>query len=331
VDPRRQVVGNEFRHAFAVPIEVVGGDAVGPLARRAGAEETCRILPVVRLGEAGHHVVGSVAHPRDACLGRQLRQPRAVETEPTHLGEPHHLSHQVVLVVEEVEQADVRAGAAVPSRGEVVQHVRERHLLGRRWCRLDELAEPHCGIGVGRRDGVAVGQVVEAHRFGAAAHERLEIEVRHVVLPRHHHVARIAPDHEIGDVVTKWESVERRVRLDEPAMGLAVVEREHLVLRPDSHVEPRRQGIELRREVGPVEDRQRTQHLCPGRARLRWRRDHDVARTVLESDPSLAVGDEGPVGHEPGHRRILAGRAPADVRADQGLWRMPRDRRTVQV
>ena len=77
------------------------------------------------------------------------------------------------------------------------------------------------------------------------------------MLERDGDVARIAADHEIGDVAVERKAVQGRVRLDEAAMRLGGERCRHLGQRADVHVEPRRDVAERGRKRGPVADQER--------------------------------------------------------------------------
>ena len=111
------------------------------------------------------------------------------------------------------------------------------------------------------------------------------------------HVTRVAADHDVVDLFTPGQPVEGRVGLDETSMLLGGVGGIHLIDGTVQHVEPRRQQLERRRERRAVEDQQGAQHLGPGRSRLGWRTDDDVARSELETLPAGAVCDHTGIPH----------------------------------
>ena len=106
---------------------------------------------------------------------------------------------------------------------------------------VDPEPEPFdLGFGPGRRSvREHVHDVVEADRAFAGREDRGDVHVVDVVVPGAEDVAGIAADADVRDVGVVREPVERRVGLDEAAMGLRVevgADRREVA---GQHVEPR--------------------------------------------------------------------------------------------
>src|SRR5947199_9466267 len=74
---------------------------------------------------------------------------------------------------------------------------------------------------LGRSLGEHVGDVLEPHGRLTGTEEGEEVHVRHVVVPRQGDVARVTTYTDVRHPLIERETVERSVRLDEPAVSLA--------------------------------------------------------------------------------------------------------------
>ena len=110
--------------------------------------------------------------------------------------------------------------------------------------------------------------------------------------PRDADVSRVAADAHIRHPGVERQPVQRRVRLDEPAVPLSFEGGHHRLTRLHDRVEPRRHLVQVAVEVRCSEHQQGTDHLHPGGAALRRRADHDVAVAEREAVPARVVPDD---------------------------------------
>jgi hypothetical protein len=90
---------------------------------------------------------------------------------------------------------------------------------------------------VGRETKIA--EVVEPDRARADLEEPVDVHVRQVVRPGGSDIPGVAGDTDVSDALVVRHAVERCVRLDEPAMLLALEQGDDVVATRQLHVEPR--------------------------------------------------------------------------------------------
>jgi hypothetical protein len=188
-----------------------------------------------------------------------------------------------------VEQCDVRLVSSVPRLLELGQDGAQCRTSSRRVRRRPRPEPLHRIGGSGLRGWSQFRQVSESDRIGAQGDERVEVHVVPVVVPRQRDVSRVAAHADVGDAWVPRETIEGRVGLDEPTVGLSFELCGDAAQAAGLHVEPRRDVRKRPIELGGVEDEQGAQHLGPRGAALRRCGDDDVIAAKRESLPARAV------------------------------------------
>lgn len=120
------------------------------------------------------------------------------------------------------------------------------------------MSEAHRGVGRSGRSLRQLAQVVQPHRSRAILDEPVEVHVHEMVVVGDGDVPRVAPDHDVRDVVAERNPVERRVGLDEPAVVLRTgppkISKPHSVC---TQVVPLLGGVEM--TISPVRNRNASQ------------------------------------------------------------------------
>ena len=146
---------------------------------------------------------------------------------------------------------------------------------------------------------------VDGGSLGPQTQELVDVEVGDMSVHRERDVAWIPADADVRHPAIERQTIQGRVRLEEPAVALCGEIGEDLRPGPGDHVDPRRDHPQRSREVGILEDEERADHLRPGRAGLRRSRDDDVARSELQALPAGTV-PEHPAVADPVHRPSLS-------------------------
>ena len=129
----------------------------------------------------------------------------------------------------------------VPDRREVMKRLVQAHPFDDRPRVVDPFPEPVDLVlePYGRSLGELIHDVVEPDGVVPGGQHGDHVHVGDVVVPREEHVARIAADTDVGDVVPVRQPVERRVGLDEAPMGLGIEVGDDRFRAARLHVQPR--------------------------------------------------------------------------------------------